>query len=160
MLGSELDSGVSEIWRTGSLQNRKLGNWEGMRVTKRWVEIEELDFFAELEALCDEIWEEVVNWDRLARETMGMQLVRAADSVGANLVEGDGRYSHKEALHFFYIARGSLREMRLWVRRAVRRKAMNAARGTNWLERIEKFLPTINALITTRRKWLNESKQR
>ncbi len=129
-----------------------------MTMTKRWVEIEELDFFAELEALCDEIWERVAKWDRLARETMRMQLVRAADSVGANLAKGDGRYSCKEALHFFYIARGSLREMRLWVRRAVWRKAMDATKGASWLGQIEKFLPTINALITTRRKWLNKSK--
>jgi len=44
---------------------------------------------------------------RLCRDTVGEQLAEAADSSGSNLVEGDERYSHKEAIRFFYIARGS-----------------------------------------------------
>lgn len=72
-------------------------------------------------------------------------------------MEGDERHSHKESIHFFYIARGSLRETRLWIQRAIRRKLLNANKGENWLARIERILPTINALITTRRKWLTKS---
>jgi four helix bundle protein len=126
---------------------------------KKWVEIEELNVFAELEALCDGIWEEVMTWNIFAQRTIGSQLVDAADSVGANLVEGDGRYSHKEALHFFYIARGSLRETRLWIRRAARRGLLAAGKGQNWLERLERVAPQVNSLISTRKEWLGQVRE-
>ncbi len=62
----------------------------------RNLEVEDLDFFKDLEELIDEIWEDVMTWPYFARDTVGKQLVEAADSSGANLVEGDGRYSYLE----------------------------------------------------------------
>ena len=40
------------------------------------------------------------------------QLRRAAVSVASNIAEGDERGSDKEAVRFFYIAKGSLAELR------------------------------------------------
>jgi four helix bundle protein len=40
------------------------------------------------EKLADEAWDIVVGWNTFAQDTVGKQLVRAADSVGANLAEG------------------------------------------------------------------------
>ena len=37
------------------------------------------------EVLADTVWEVVRKWDSFARDTVGKQLVRAADSVGANI---------------------------------------------------------------------------
>src|SRR5262245_61692884 len=42
------------------------------------------------EDIADRIWHLVMEWDYFARDTVGKQLVRAADSVGANIAEGDG----------------------------------------------------------------------
>lgn len=52
---------------------------------KKWVEIEELDFFKALEDLSNEIWAEAMTWDYFARKVIGAQLVTTIDSVGANL---------------------------------------------------------------------------
>src|SRR5690242_7751353 len=83
--------------------------------------IEELDVFLLFEQIADWSWEAVQSWKPFPRDTVGKQLVRAADSINANLVEGDGRYGTADAIHFFVIARGSARETRLWVRRAKKR---------------------------------------
>ncbi len=40
------------------------------------------------------------------------QMRRAAVSVPSNIAEGDERGTDKEAVHFFYIAKGSLAELR------------------------------------------------
>jgi hypothetical protein len=36
------------------------------------------------EEISDLIWEMVVKWKRLAQDTVGKQLIKAADSIGAN----------------------------------------------------------------------------
>ena len=43
------------------------------------------------ETLSDQIWWIVLKWNVFARDTVGKQLVKAADSVGANIAEGTGR---------------------------------------------------------------------
>ncbi len=45
------------------------------------------------EKISKEIWFIVKKWDELTKDTMGKQIVRSADSVGANIAEGHGRYS-------------------------------------------------------------------
>ena len=51
--------------------------------TKR-TNFENLEIYKLAEQLADEVWEIVLKWNVLARDTIGKQLVRAADSVGAN----------------------------------------------------------------------------
>lgn len=125
----------------------------------RNLEVEDLDFFKDLEELIDEIWEEVMTWPYFARDTVGKQLVEAADSSGSNLVEGDGRYSHKEAIRFFYIARGSAREARFWVKRAKVRGLMAKNKADSFTKRFNDIIPKINSMISTRRKWLGQIRE-
>jgi four helix bundle protein len=72
--------------------------------------LEELRIYQAAEELCDAIWEQVIQWERFARDTAGRQLVEAADSIGANIAEGYGRYHFREDLTFLYYARGSAKE--------------------------------------------------
>jgi four helix bundle protein len=124
-----------------------------------WQSIEDFDVFKELERLSDEVWVVVTGWKTLAQQTIGQQLVRACDSIGANLTEGDGRYHHKETLNFYYIARASLKETRYWLRRAGSRSLLDGA----WLEvaerRLENIRRWINTLISYRRKWISEVRE-
>ena len=49
---------------------------------------EELRVYRLAETIADEIWTIVLKWNYLAKDTVGKQLVRAADSIGANIAEG------------------------------------------------------------------------
>lgn len=44
------------------------------------------------------------------RFALALQLRRAVQSIPANIAEGYGRYTFKDSVHFYYIARGSLEE--------------------------------------------------
>lgn len=69
-------------------------------------------------ALADELWRTVVRWPRPAWGSFGLQLVRAADSVGANIAEATGRWHSNDKRRLLYIARGSLYETEHWIERA------------------------------------------
>jgi four helix bundle protein len=116
-----------------------------------WSAVEELDRFRELNSLTDEVWQIVSKWDRFPKDTVGKQLVRAIDSIGANMVEGDGRYHYKENLNFFYIARASLRESIYWLQIANRRSLIRSEDAQRLTEQLEDCHRWINALIKRRR---------
>ncbi|MGI8735604.1 MAG: four helix bundle protein [Pyrinomonadaceae bacterium] len=71
---------------------------------------ENLDIYKWSEKLADQIWKVVVRWEVLAKDTLGKQLVRAADSVGANIAKGSSRGTEPELRRFLRISRGSLYE--------------------------------------------------
>jgi four helix bundle protein len=93
----------------------RTGNGEDAVVT---VQFDELEIYKLAERLSDQIWAIVLRWNVFARDTVGKQPVRAADSVGANIAEGCGRQSFRDNQRFVKIARGSLNETRHWLRRA------------------------------------------
>lgn len=91
------------------------------------------------EQLADTLWPIVRGWDATARNTVGCQLVRAADSVGANIAEGTGRKSFQDNRRFVRMARGSFYETQHWLRRAFQRKLLAP-------EDVEKIQPLVERL--------------
>ena len=69
---------------------------------------ENLKVYQLSEKLADEIWNIVVKWEHLARNTVGQQIVRAADGIGSCIAEGSGRGTAQDNRRFIGIARGSL----------------------------------------------------
>lgn len=55
--------------------------------------VETLRVYRLAEELPDRVWNIVLGWNYFARETIGKQLVRAVDSIGANISEGSARGS-------------------------------------------------------------------
>ena len=114
---------------------------------KRKTNFENLEIYKLAEQLADEVWKVVSSWNGLARDTVGKQLVRSADSVGANIAEGSGRGSEQDYRRFIRIARGSLNETRHWLRRAFRRKLLNESQIEILTPVIEELTPKLNAYL-------------
>ncbi|MBP89679.1 MAG: hypothetical protein CMJ64_23720 [Planctomycetaceae bacterium] len=76
------------------------------------------------EDIADTTWDLVLGWNNLAKDTVGKQIIRSADSIGANIAEGYGRGTYNDNKRFVRISRGSLYESRHWLHRAFRRKLL------------------------------------
>ena len=86
--------------------------------------LEELQIYQLSMTLSDQIWDKVTKWDYFAKDTVGKQLVRSADSISANISEGHGRFHYKENVNFCYYSRGSLQETKTWITKAYKRKLL------------------------------------
>ena len=99
------------------------------------------------EEIADLVWEVVSKWDRLSQDTVGRQLISSADSIGANIAEGTGRGSFADNRRFARIARGSLFELKHWLRRAHRRQLLTETEVTLFKALIEELTPKLSAYI-------------
>ncbi|MEM1118239.1 MAG: four helix bundle protein, partial [Bacteroidota bacterium] len=88
-------------------------------------------------------------WDELARATVGAQIVRSADSVGANIAEGTGRRTFKDNKRFVHYARGSLYETRHWLRRAHRRGLLTTEHAAALRPIVDELGPRLNAYLAS-----------
>ncbi len=108
---------------------------------------EELRVYQMSENLGDAVWDIVMTWDYFARDTIGKQLSRSADSIGANIAEGSGRGSYQDNRRFVKISRGSLYETRHWLRRAYRRKLLSVEQTEALKPLLDELAPTLNAYL-------------
>jgi four helix bundle protein len=101
------------------------------------------------EDLADLIWKISAGWDNFNRDTIGKQIVRSADSIGANIAEGTGRFSYQDNKRFGYIARGSLNETKHWLRRAYKRKLLTKEEIRKLRSIMDELSPKLNAYINS-----------
>jgi four helix bundle protein len=99
------------------------------------------------EDIADLVWDLVHRWTNLAKDTVGKQLIRAADSVGANVAEGTGRGSYKDNRRYVRIARGSLYETSHWLRRAYRRNLLKPEQTRRLRALLQELGPRPNAYL-------------
>ena len=111
--------------------------------------LESLDVYRLAEELADLVHAVAVCWNNFERDTLGKQLVRSADSVGANIAEGYGRFTYRDRRHFLHIARGSLYETRYWLRRAHKRNLLDDATSAKIAEVLDELPPRLNAYLNT-----------
>ena len=101
------------------------------------------------ENLADEGWKICLGWDSFAKNTVGKQVVRSADSIGANIAEGEGRGSFQDNRRFIKITRGSLQETQHWLRRAYKRNLLTKEQIEKLKPIIDRLAPTLNAYLTS-----------
>jgi four helix bundle protein len=108
---------------------------------------EKLDVYRLAETLADEVWNVVLKWPRLAQDRVGKQLIRACDSIGANIAEGSGKGSYADNRRFVRMARGSLYESRHWLRRAYRRNLLSEKEINHLKSLLFELGPRLNAYL-------------
>lgn len=108
---------------------------------------ENLEIYQLSEKLSDEIWEIVLGWSNLARDTIGKQIIRSTDSIGANIAEGSGRGTPQDNRRFLRMARGSLYETRHWLRRSHKRNLLKSEQTEKLLPLIQELIPKLNSYL-------------
>jgi len=108
---------------------------------------EKIDIYELAERIADSIWDIALGWNSLAQDTVGKQIIRSSDSIGANIAEGSGRGTAPDNRRFLRMARGSLYETRHWLRRALKRKLLTEEQVAVLSPRIAELTLKLNSYI-------------
>ncbi len=83
-------------------RNLEIGIWNWELGTRNWLafcyvicmlkKLTDIEVYVLSEELSNKIWDIVKRWNYFERDTVGKQLVKAADSVSANIAECHGRF--------------------------------------------------------------------
>jgi four helix bundle protein len=111
------------------------------------MEVEDLKIYTISLELANEVWKIVLKRDYFAKSTVGKQLVRAADSVPANISEGFGRFHYKEEKQFLYYARGSLYETKTFLSLAQARNLIDESVYNSLVTQIDLLGRKLNSFI-------------
>jgi len=109
--------------------------------------IEDIEIYNLSEEFADKIWFLVVKWDFFAKDTIGKQLVRYSDSIGANIAEGFGRYHYKENKNFCFFSRGSIIETKGWLRKAKTRSLIDEETYQSLFQQLEAIHLKLNIYL-------------
>lgn len=83
--------------------------------------LEELRVYNSAMEIGEDVWKLFEAWNYFQKDTIGKQLIKAADSIAANISEGYGRYHFKDSKNFIYYSRGSLYETKTWLTKSKNR---------------------------------------
>jgi four helix bundle protein len=94
--------------------------------------------------LAHQLHRAIAAWPKFERWELGMQLLRAADSIGANIAEASGRHHQLDRRHLLVVARGSLHEVEHWLATAEARGLLRS----DALPDLTEIARTLEGLIT------------
>jgi hypothetical protein len=93
---------------------------------------EDLQVLKAAEAIADSIWKKVVEWNEFAKDVIGKQITRSADSIGANIAESVG----------------SLFETKYWLNRIKERGLMNVGDVQNYVNDLTALARQLNSFAS------------
>jgi len=109
--------------------------------------LEDLEVYQLAEQFGDEVWFIVNEWDYFAKDTVGKQMARSADSISSNIAEGYGRYHYKENRNFCYFSRGSIIETKGWLKKSKNRKLITEEQFDILFEKLQIIHLKLNAYL-------------
>jgi four helix bundle protein len=116
------------------------------------LKLEDLEIYQLAMEIGDELWFSVVEWENLAKYSIGQQIIRSVDSIAANISEGYGRFHFKDRKNFVFYARGSQSETKTWLTKAKNRKIITKEFYDAEIQKLEKLGVKINNYIKTLEK--------
>jgi len=118
-----------------------------MAPDKKYLQLNDIEAYKIAFNLSNFIWDVVVKWDYLAKDTIGKQLIRSADSISANIAEGFGRYTKKDKINFYRYSYGSIKESLDWNEKAKIRKLVSDKEYNHIFQELQKLPKSLNQLI-------------
>jgi four helix bundle protein len=85
------------------------------------VDLNELKVYQLAMRVGEDVWSLTVGWDLMAKQTVGLHWIRAADSIATHLSEACGSSFAKENVRSYSSAMGSLRLTQTWLEKATSR---------------------------------------
>jgi len=119
---------------------------------------EDLRVLKSAEEIADSLWKIVVQWDEFAKDVVGKQTARSADSIGANIAESFGRFNFGEKLQFLYYSRGSIFETKYWLNRTRIRGLMNTDEVPEYVNRLTDLARQLNTFAESLRSQRSSGK--
>ena len=114
---------------------------------KKYLKLNDIECYKISFHLSNYVWNVVLKWDSLEKRTIGEQLIRAVDSISANIAEGFGRYNKKDKIKFYRYSQGSLSESLDWNQKAKVRKLLSDDEYNFIFAELQKLPKASNALI-------------
>ncbi len=111
------------------------------------IPLEELKVYKVAMEIGDLVWDIVEKWPTFAKDTLGKQFVRCADSIALNIAEGYGRYFYKENKNFFFYSRGSAKETGSALKKASKRNFINQEENDLLERKLISYFKLINGYI-------------
>jgi len=116
-------------------------------VVKKYLQLNDIDCYKRALALSNYVWDIVVIWNHFAKNTVGIQFIKAVDSISANIAEGFGRYGKKDKTRFYYFSFGSVKESLDWNEKANYRKLLTKEQYEHILKELQTLPIEIHQLI-------------
>ncbi len=111
------------------------------------MKLEELEVYQMGMEIGDQAWSIVQKWNYFAKDAVGKQLIKAADSIAANISEGYGRYYYKENRQFCYYSRGAAFETLTWITKEKNRKLISELEFSVLKKDLNTFIIKLNRYI-------------
>jgi four helix bundle protein len=111
--------------------------------------LEDVRVLKNAEQIADAIYKIASRWDDFAKDVVGKQISRAADSIGANIAESFGRFHFGEKIQFLYYARGSVFEIKYWLNRASARELMSFADSQSYVTHLTDIARQLNLYVAS-----------
>ncbi|HDH31430.1 MAG TPA: four helix bundle protein [Candidatus Wolfebacteria bacterium] len=114
---------------------------------KKFLKVENLSAYKIAFNLSNCVWDIISKWDSFSKNTIGIQWVRATDSISANIAEGFGRYTKRDKINFYRYSYGSAQESIDWVKKVKQRNLLKDEEYNYIINEFNKLPKEINSLI-------------
>ena len=116
-------------------------------MSKTYLSFSNVNAYKVADNLSDQVWEIVSSWEWFGKSTLGIQYVKAVDSIAGNIAEGFGRFHKKDKEKFYYNARGSVYEAIHWTEKAKKRGLITPEQYDQVIKQLSILPREINWLI-------------